>query len=232
MATRGKKYKAALEKLGERQPLVINEAIAQVKKLAYAKFDETVRIDVNLGIDPGKTEQSVRGSVMFPHGLGKTSRVIVFAKGKHADDAHAAGADLVGAEDLIEKIEKGWMDFEYAVATPDLMGLVGRLAKLLGPRGLLPNKKVGTVTFEVVPIIKELKGGKTFFKNDRAGLIHVPIGKRSFSDDKLCDNFNALMKALVATRPPSAKGRFIKHATVSSTMSPGVKVVVDDAFKI
>lgn len=232
MATRGKKYRAALEKLGEHQPLAINEAIVQIKKLAYAKFDETVRVDVNLGIDAGKTEQSVRGSVMFPHGLGKISRVIVFAKGKHADDAHAAGADLVGAEDLIDKIEKGWLDFEYAVATPDLMGLVGRLAKLLGPRGLLPNKKVGTVTFEVAPIIKELKGGKTFFKNDRAGLIHVPIGKRSFSDDKLCDNFNAFMKALIATRPASAKGRFIKHATISSTMSPGVEVVVDDAFKI
>ena len=232
MATRGKKYKAALEKFGERHPLAINEAIAQIKKSAYAQFDETVRIDVNLGIDPGKTEQSVRGSVTFPHGLGKVSRVIVFAKGKHADDANAAGADIVGAEDLVEKIEKGWMDFEYAVATPDIMGVVGRLAKLLGPRGLLPNKKVGTVTFEVASIVKELKQGKTFFKNDRAGLIHLPIGKRSFSDDKLCDNFNALMKALVATRPASSKGRFIKHATISSTMGPGVEVAVDDAFKI
>jgi len=232
MAARGKKYKNALEKLGEERTLAINEAIAKIKQAAYAKFDETVRVDVNLGIDAEKTEQSVRGAVSFPHGLGRKTRVIVFAKGKHADEAESAGADVVGAEDLIEKIEKGWMDFEFAVATPDLMGVVGKLAKLLGPRGLLPNKKVGTVTFEVGKVVKELKQGKTFFKNDRTGIVHVPIGKISFSDDKLRDNYGAFMKALAASRPASAKGRFIKHATISSTMGPGIDVAIDDAFKL
>lgn len=232
MATRGKKYKAALDKIGDKRFLAINDAIAKIKQAAYAKFDETVRVDVNLGIDAGKTEQSVRGAVSFPHGLGKQARIIVFAKGKHADEASSAGADVVGAEDLIEKIEKGWLDFEFAVATPDMMGPVGKLAKILGPRGLLPNKKVGTVTFEVATVIKELKAGKTFFKNDRTGLIHVPIGKLSFSEEKLRDNYEAFMKALAASRPAAAKGRFIKHATISSTMGPGVDIVLDDVFKI
>ena len=232
MAARGKKYRAALEKIGEQRSLVVGDAIAQIKLVAYAKFDETVRVDVNLGIDAGKTEQSVRGAVSFPHGLGRKARVIVFAKGKHADEAQAAGADIVGAEDLIDKIEKGWLDFEFAVATPDIMGAVGKLAKILGPRGLLPNKKVGTVTFEVAGVVKELKQGKAFFKNDRAGLVHVPIGKLSFSPEKLRDNYEAFMKALIASRPASSKGRFIKHATISSTMGPGIDISVDDAFKV
>ena len=232
MAARGKKYRAALEKIGEQRSLVVGDAIAQIKLVAYAKFDETVRVDVNLGIDAGKTEQSVRGAVSFPHGLGRKARVIVFAKGKHADEAQAAGADIVGAEDLIDKIEKGWLDFEFAVATPEMMGAVGKLAKILGPRGLLPNKKVGTVTFEVAGVVKELKQGKAFFKNDRAGLVHVPIGKLSFSPEKLRDNYEAFMKALIASRPASSKGRFIKHATISSTMGPGIDISVDDAFKV
>lgn len=232
MAGRGKKHKAAVEKIGQRDPLVIAEAIAKVRQAAYAKFDETVRVDVNLGIDGGKTEQSVRGAVSFPHGLGKKMRVIVFAKGKYADEAHGAGADVVGAEDLIDKIEKGWLDFEYAVATPDLMGAVGKLAKFLGPRGLLPNKKVGTVTFEVGTVVKELKQGKMFFKNDRTGLVHVPIGKLSFADNQLRENYESFMKSLAASRPAAAKGRFIKHATISSTMGPGVAIVIEDAFKI
>ena len=232
MAGRGKKHKAAVEKIGQRDPLVIAEAIAQVRQAAYAKFDETVRVDVNLGIDGGKTEQSVRGAVSFPHGLGRKMRVIVFAKGKYADEAQGAGADVVGAEDLIDKIEKGWLDFEYAVATPDLMGAVGKLAKILGPRGLLPNKKVGTVTFEVGTVVKELKQGKTFFKNDRTGLVHVPIGKLSFADNQLRENYEAFMKSLAGSRPAAAKGRFIKHATISSTMGPGVAIVIEDAFKI
>ena len=232
MAARGKKYRAALEKIGEQRSLVVGDAIAQIKLVAYAKFDETVRVDVNLGIDAGKTEQSVRGAVSFPHGLGRKARVIVFAKGKHADEAQAAGADIVGAEDLIDKIEKGWLDFEFAVATPEMMGAVGKLAKILGPRGLLPNNKVGTVTFEVAGVVKELKQGKAFFKNDRAGLVHVPIGKLSFSPEKLRDNYEAFMKALIASRPASSKGRFIKHATISSTMGPGIDISVDDAFKV
>ena len=171
MAGRGKKYKTAVEKIGSGQSFAIADAISKVKQATYVKFDETVRVDVNLGIDGGKTEQAVRGAVSFPHGLGKKTRVIVFAKGKHADEAQSAGADVVGAEDLIDKIEKGWLEFEFAVATPDLMGPVGKLAKILGPRGLLPNKKVGTVTFEVGTVVKELKQGKTFFKNSRKKII-------------------------------------------------------------
>ncbi len=232
MAARGKKYRSAVEKIGQRDPLVMAEALKKIRQTAYAKFDETIRVDVNLGIDGSKTDQSVRGAVSFPHGLGKKVRIIVFAKGNHAEEAQAAGADVVGAEDLIDKIEKGWLDFEYAVATPDMMGAVGKLAKILGPRGLLPNKKVGTVTFEVGTVIKELKQGKTFFKNDRTGLVHVPIGKLSFADNQLCENYDAFMKALAATRPAAAKGRFLKRATISSTMGPGVAVVIEDAFKI
>jgi len=232
MSARGKKYRAALEKVGVRQALSINDALVNMKNAAYAKFDETVRVDVNLGIDAGKTEQSVRGSVSFPHGLGKMARVIVFAKGTHADEAQAAGADVVGADDLIDKIEKGWMDFDFAVSTPDLMGAVGKLAKVLGPRGLLPNKKVGTVTFEVGKVIKELKQGKTFFKNDKGGSVHVPIGKLSFAPEKLRENYESFMKSLVSSRPAAAKGRFIKQATLSSTMGPGFDVTIDDAFKV
>jgi large subunit ribosomal protein L1 len=232
MAARGKKYKNAREKLGEQHTVAIGDALAKIKQVAYAKFDETVRLDVNLGINAEKTEQSVRNAVSFPHGLGKKIRVIVFAKGAPAVDAEKAGADLVGAEDLIEKIEKGWMDFEFAVATPDMMGPVGKLAKILGPRGLLPNKKVGTVTFEVGQVVKELKQGKTFFKNDRTGIVHVPIGKLSFDSTKLHENYEAFMKALVASRPAAAKGRFIKHITLSSTMGPGIDIIIDDAFKI
>ena len=232
MATRGKKYRAAIDKLGGRKKLAIQEAIAEVKKTAYAKFDETVGIDVNLGIDAGKSEQSVRGSIMYPHGVGKQKKVIVFAKDTYADEAEKAGADIVGAEDLIAKIEGGWLDFDYAVATPDMMGPVGKLAKLLGPRGLLPNKKVGTVTFDVALIIKELKKGKMFFKNDRTGLLHVPIGKKSFDDQKLYENFMVLMKSIISSRPAAAKGRFIKKVTLSSTMSPGIEIVIDDAFKV
>lgn len=232
MATRGKKYKTAVKALGGHKKMAIQEAISEVKKVAYAKFDETVGIDVNLGIDAGKSEQAVRGSVMYPHGIGKKVRVIVFAKDKYADEAEKAGADFVGAEDLIEKVLGGWLEFDNAVATPDMMGAVGKLAKLLGPRGLLPNKKIGTVTFDVGPVVAELKKGKTFFKSDRTGLVHVPIGKRSFDEQQLYENFLALMKGLVASRPAAAKGRFIKKVAVSSTMGPGIEVAVDDAFKV
>lgn len=232
MATRGKKYVKAIEKLGEQRKLPIDQALTKIKEVAFGKFDETLRIDITLGIDPGKTEQSVRGAVSYPHGLGRKLRVIAFAKGEYADQARSAGAEFIGVEDLIEKIKGGWLDFEVAVATPDLMGVVGQLAKILGPRGLLPNKKVGTVTFEIADTIKELKSGKAFFKNDKAGLIHMPIGKLSFDVQKLHDNFFALMKAVASSRPSSAKGRFLKKTTLSSTMSPGIEVDVDSIFKI
>jgi len=232
MATRGKKYKAALEKLGTHKKMGAKEAIAELKKLSYAKFDETVGVDVNLGIDPGKSDQSVRGSVMYPYGTGRKTRVIVFAKDKYVEEAEQAGADIVGAEDLIAKIEGGWLEFDHAVATPDMMSAVGKLAKRLGPRGLLPNKKVGTVTFEVGAIIQELKKGKTFFKNDRTGLVHVPIGKKSFDEQQLYENFVAFMKSLVASRPPAAKGKFIKKVTLSSTMGPGIEIAVDETFRV
>ncbi len=232
MATRGKKYRKALEKIGEQRKLPIDRALAKLKEIAYGKFDETVRVDLTLGVDPGKTEQTVRGAVNYPHGLGRRLRVLVFAKGEYADQAKGAGADFVGVEEFVAKIQGGWLDFEVAVSTPDLMGVIGQLAKILGPRGLLPNKKVGTVTFDVADVVKELKSGKSFFKNDRAGLIHMPIGKLSFEPQKLHDNFAALLKAVVLVRPASAKGRFIKRTTISSTMSPGIEVDVDSAFKV
>jgi len=169
---------------------------------------------------------------MYPHGLGKKVRVLVFAKGEHADAAREAGADYVGAEDLIEKIKGGWMEFDATVATPDMMAAAGKLARILGPRGLLPNKKTGTVTFEVAGIVSELKKGKTFFKNDRTGLLHVPIGKLSFEGQKLCDNFHALMKSVIASRPASSKGRFVKKVTLSSTMGPGIGIELEDTFKV
>lgn len=232
MAAHGKNYRKALDSIGDNKKMPIDQAITKLKEISYTKFDGSIRVDLTLGIDPSKTEQSVRGSVSYPHGLGKKLRVVVFAKGEHADQALRAGADYVGVEDIIEKIKGGWLDFEVAVATPDLMGAVGQLAKILGPRGLLPNKKVGTVTFDVADVVKDLKGGKTFFKNDRGGLVHLPIGKVSFDTQKLHDNFAALMKAVVSTRPASSKGRFIKKTTISSTMSPGIEVDVDSAFKL
>ncbi len=233
MADRGKKYQAAMEQLAAMPASVDSkQALGLVKKVAHAKFDETVGVDVTLGIDPEKSEQAVRGSVLYPHGIGKKVRVVVFAKGKYADEAAAAGADYIGVEDMVEKIEGGWLDFDCAVATPDQMGVIGRLAKILGPRGLLPNKKTGTVTFDVTAIIKDLKGGRTFFKSDRGGLVHLPLGKVSFDEQKLHDNFVAFMKALIASRPATAKGRFVKKVIVSSTMGPGVLVELDDAFKV
>lgn len=232
MISRGKKYKAALALKQTSEPISINEAVTLVKKMAYTKFNETVGVDVNLGVDPEKSEQSVRGSVLYPHGVGKKVRVLVFAKGKPADEATAAGAEYVGVEEYITKIEGGWLDFDIAVATPDQMAGIGRLAKILGPRGLLPNKKTGTVSFDVAAVIKDLKGGRTFFKVDRGGLVHVPMGKVSFSEQQLQENFVAFMKALIAARPATAKGRFIKKVTLSSTMGPGLCIVLDDAFKV
>ena len=231
MKKHGKKYSAMSDKLnesGKKSVVSLPEGISLVKQLAPAKFDETVTADINLGIDPQKGEQVVRGSVVLPHGTGKTVKILVFAKGEHADAAQAAGADFVGLEDLIEKIESGWLDFDYAVTTPDLMGTIGKLAKILGPRGLLPNKKSGTVTFDVASVVKDLKRGRIFFKNDKSGIVHFSFGKVSFAAEKLYENLKAFLDALAASRPASAKGQFIKKITVSSTMGTGVQVSPDE----
>lgn len=232
MSTRGKKYIQASKNVVRGQAMPIDKALEQVKATAFAGFDESVDLNINLGIDATKGDQAVRGSVVLPHGTGKKTRIVVFAKDKYADEALAAGADVVGTNDLIEKINGGWLDFEYAIATPDLMGAVGSLAKILGPRGLLPNKKNGTVTFDVGSTVTDLKKGRVFFKNDRGGLVHFTIGKRSFDGAKLHENFNAFIKSLLASRPSGAKGRFLRKVTVASTMGPGYLVELDDTFKI
>lgn len=228
MTKRGKKYEKALETLGEKKIFSLRESIAKLKSAAHARFDESVSIDINLGIDPSKGDQVVRGGVVLPHGSGKKSRVLVFAKGEHADQAVAAGADYVGAEDLIKKIDEGWCDFEYAVATPDLMGMVGKVAKFLGPRGLLPNKKLGTVTFDITSVVKELKKGLVFFRNDKQGLVHFMCGKVSFPEQNLFDNITTFLKALAAAKPSASKGKFIKKIVIAPTMGPGIQVTVEE----
>jgi len=228
MAKHGKKYTNALKKVQSRQVLSVNEALAKVKEVAYAKFDESVDVDVNLGIDASKGEQVVRGSVVLPHAKGHKPRVLVFAKGDYASQAEKAGADFVGAEELVDKISGGWMEFDYAVATPDLMGVVGRLAKQLGPRGLLPNKKLGTVTFDIADVVDDLKRGRVFFKNDKSGIVHFSLGKVSFTANSLKENLAAFAKALVAAKPSAAKGKYLKKMTVSSTMGVGVLVNPDE----
>lgn len=232
MATHGKKYEKARELAKEvNAPLGIKEALIKVKELAFAKFDESVDVDVNLGIDPSRPEQAVKGSVVLPNGTGKSIKILVFAKGDHADKALKAGADYVGNTELADKISGGWIDFDYVIATPDMMGLVGKLAKILGPRGLLPNVKTGTVTFDLENIIKELKKGKIFFKNNKSGQVNISIGKVSFDADKLYDNFIAFAKALLASKPASAKGHFIKKMTISSTMGSGFTISLDEVLR-
>ena len=226
MAKRGKKYKKALEALGGKKLVPLRESVALLKSVAHARFDESVSVDVNLGIDASKGDQVVRGGIILPKGTGRKARVLVFAKGEYADKATAAGADFVGAEDLVKKIEDGWFDFEYAVATPDLMGLVGKVAKILGPLGLLPNKKLGTVTFDVTDVVKDLKKGLTFFRNDKQGLVHFMCGKLSFPEQDLLENVEAFLKALAAAKPQTSKGKFIKKVVITPTMGPGIQVDV------
>lgn len=221
---RSKKYEKAREALGEKKLFSLQEGVAKVKGLAFARFDESIDAHVNLGIDPEKGDQVVRGSILLPHGTGKAVKVLVFAKGDYANEALKAGADYVGAEDLIEKIESGWLDFTYAVATPDIMGLVGKVAKILGPRGLLPNKKIGTVTFDVGSIVGDLKKGRLFFKNDKSGIVHFRFGKVSLSPEQLNDNLLAFLKALASSKPASSKGKFIKKVVIASTMGVGIQV--------
>lgn len=227
----GKKYKAAAQGAEKGKTFSLDEAVVRMKEKAYAKFDESVDLDVNVGIDASKGDQVVRGSVVLPHGTGKQVRVVVFAKGEYAEKAKTAGADYVGFEDLIDKIAAGWMDFDFAVATPDIMGVVGKLAKQLGPRGLLPNKKIGTVTFDVDAIVKELKSGRMFFKNDKNAIVHFSLGKVSFDADKIKDNIRAFVKALSSSKPASSKGKFIRKITLSSTMGVGSCIQPDEVVK-
>lgn len=228
IAKHGKKYEQARSSLvpGKTYPLL--EGVSKVKELAYARFDESVDVHVNVGIDPSKGDQVVRGSVVLPHGSGKKVKIAVFAKGDYAEEAKKAGADYVGAEDLVEKIEGGILDFNYAIATPDLMGLVGRVAKILGPRNLMPNKKTGTVTFDVAEVVSDLKKGRLFFKNDKNGIVHFSFGKVSFGPQKLADNLTAFLRALAGSKPPAAKGKFIQKVTISSTMGVGIPVSPDE----
>jgi large subunit ribosomal protein L1 len=219
----GKKMKAAIEKI-EPRPYGLREAVEVVKKAAYAKFDESVDLALRLGIDPKRSDQMVRGTTSLPHGTGKKVRVLVFAKGEKEQEARQAGADYVGADDLMEKIKGGWMDFDCAIATPDLMAAVGKLGKVLGPRGLMPNPKTGTVTFEVGKAVSDIRKGRVEFKTEKAGIVQVPVGKVSFEPQKLYDNAAAIIESVMKAKPASCKGRYLKSATISSTMGPGVKL--------
>lgn len=224
MAKHGKKYVEAAKLIDSEATYEPAEAIALVKKAATAKFDESVEVAVRLGVDPRKQDQAVRGVVVLPHGTGKTKRVLVFAKGEKVKEAEAAGADFVGDADMINKIQQGWFDFDVCVATPDMMAEVGKLGRILGGKGLMPNPKAGTVTFDVAKAVQEIKAGKIEYRLDKAGQIHAPIGKVSFDAEKLSENLQALVEALVRAKPAAAKGIYLKNIAVSSTMGPGARV--------
>ena len=224
MVQHGKRYREALKKVDRAKLYALDEAVGMVKEFAKAKFDETVEISARLGVDPRHADQMVRGSVPLPHGLGKTERVVAFAKGEKVREAKEAGADFVGAEDLVEKIQGGWLDFERVVATPDVMGLVGRLGRVLGPRGLMPNPKSGTVSLDIGRVVREVKAGKVEYRTEKAGLVHAPVGKASFEAKALAENVSAVVDALMRAKPSSSKGVYFKGLTLSSTMGPGVKV--------
>ena len=223
----GKKYVEAAKQYDKQTQYDTAEAMSLVKKLAVAKFDETIEAHIRTGCDGRHADQQIRGAVVLPHGTGKTVRILVFAKGAKADEALAAGADYVGAEELIPKIQnEGWFDFDVVVATPDMMGVVGRLGRVLGPKGLMPNPKAGTVTMDVAKAIKDIKAGKIEYRLDKTNIIHVPVGKASFTEEQLSDNFQSLMGAINKAKPASLKGQYIKSATLTSTMGPGVKLNV------
>lgn len=224
MAKRGKKYQEAAKLIDENQYYEPEEAVELVKKTATAKFDETVEVAIRLGVDPKRQDQAVRGVVVLPHGTGKTQRVLVFAKGEKAKEAEAAGADYVGDTDMINKIQQGWLDFDVCVATPDMMAEVGKLGRILGGKGLMPNPKAGTVTMDVAKAVQEIKAGKIEFRLDKAGQIHAPIGKVSFESEKLAENFRALVDAVNRAKPAAAKGVYLKNIALSSTMGPSVRV--------
>ncbi len=220
----GKKLNEAKTTIDRARTYPLDEAIALVKGAAFAKFDETVDVSIRLGVDPRKADQMVRGAVVLPNGLGKDVRVLVFAKGEKVAEARDAGADYVGAEDLVAKIQEGWYDFDTAIATPDMMGTVGKIGKLLGPRGLMPNPKVGTVTFEIGRAVREAKSGKIEYRVEKAGIVHAPVGKVSFEADKLQENVVSLVDALVKAKPQTSKGAYLKKISLSSTMGPGVNI--------
>ena len=226
MATMTKRTKTAEAVYDRAKDYSVEEAFGILKKLPNAKFDESVDLSLRLGVDPKHADQMVRGAIVLPHGIGKQVRVAVFAKGEKDKEAREAGADVVGAEDLVEKIQGGFMDFDSAIATPDLMGQVGRLGKVLGPRGLMPNPKVGTVTFDVARAVREVKAGKVEFRVDKAGNVHVPVGKKSFSEPHLIANALALLEAIVRAKPAAAKGQYLRTVTLSSTMGPGIRLDV------
>jgi large subunit ribosomal protein L1 len=224
MAEKAKIYREAKEKVDREKRYTLDEALELLEQMPPRKFDETVEIALRLGVDPRHADQMVRGSVVLPNGLGKKVRVLVFAKGQKEKEAEEAGAEYVGAEDIIEKIQKGWLDFDKAIATPDMMGQVSKLGKILGPRGLMPNPKVGTVTFDVAKAVYELKAGRVEFRVDKAGNLHVPVGKATFGKDKLRENIQSLFEAVLRLKPPASKGTYVKGAAISRTMSPGVKL--------
>jgi len=220
----GKNYVNSLQKVDKEKMYGLEDAVALVKEAAWAKFDETLDMAIRLGVDPRHSDQLVRGAVVLPHGIGKSARVIVFAKGEKEKEAKDAGADHVGAEDLADKIANGWMEFDRVVATPDVMAMVGKLGKILGPRGLMPNPKLGTVTFDVGKAVKEIKLGKVEYRVDKTAIIHVHLGKISFDGRKLFENAAAVMESIIKAKPASSKGRYLKTITISSTMGPGIKI--------
>ena len=221
---RGKKYNESAKLIDRSVQYDANEAISLVKKAAVAKFDETIEAHIRLGVDGRHADQQVRGAVVLPHGTGKTVRVLVFAKGDKVNEAEAAGADFVGGDELIPKIQGGWFDFDVVVATPDMMGVVGRLGRVLGPKGLMPNPKAGTVTMDVTKAVNDIKAGKIEYRLDKTNIIHCPVGKASFTEEQLADNFQTLMGAIIKAKPASAKGTYLKSVTLAATMGPGVKV--------
>jgi large subunit ribosomal protein L1 len=227
MKKHGKKYRAALEKLEPGRKYDLATGVAKVKEIAFAKFDETVELTVWLGVDPRKADQLVRGTIVLPHGLGKSKTVLVIAQGDKLREAEESGADIVGGEDVVNRIKGGWTDFDAVIATPDMMRLVGGLGKILGPRGLMPNPKTGTVTFDVANAVRETKAGKVEYRVDKTGVIHVGVGKISFENDKLRENAKALLDAVVKAKPATAKGKYVKKVNLASTMSPGV--LLDEA---
>jgi large subunit ribosomal protein L1 len=224
MSGNGKSYRTVLAKLDRSQRYLLEDGLRLVKETARAKFNETVEMAVRLGVDPRQADQNVRGTVSLPHGMGKTVRVLAFAKGEKEKEAQEAGADFIGAEDLIKKISDGWFDFDKAVATPDMMAAVGRIGKVLGPRGLMPNPKTGTVTVDIGKAVKEIKAGKLEFRVDKAGIVHVPVGKASFNPEQLIDNARAVLASILRAKPASAKGNYVRGVTVSTTMGPGIKI--------
>ena len=227
MSKKGKKYSVAIEKIDRQSRYSVEEAVAKVKEAAYANFDETVEAAFRLGVDPRHADQVVRGTVVLPHGIGKTVQVLVITQGEKITEAEEAGADYVGGKDYIDRISEGWLEFDTVITTPDMMGQVGKLGRILGPRGLMPNPKSGTVTFDVGRAVKEAKAGKIEFRVDKTGNVHAPIGKLSFDNEKLSENLKTLIETINRARPPTAKGIYLRNITVSSTMSPGVKLDVN-----